>query len=133
MKGRMAYLAALTALMACSDPQSFESKPAELTPAGARTHFALQADHGASVVLVVDEATNPRQVPIVLVAEDNGHGAVPRQLTLYPPDRPARFALRLSPDATRLTITLRTERHDETQSSPRVRVRLERSAAGAVE
>jgi len=129
MKGRMAYLVALTALMACSDPPPFESQPTELTPARERAQLALPVNHGGTIILVADRVENDRQVPIVLVAEDNGRAAAPRQLTLYPPDRPARFALRLSPGATHVAVVLKSKAQDQARSTPKVWVRLERPPA----
>lgn len=129
MTGRMAYLAALAAVMACSDPQPFESQPAELTPARAQARFALPADHGDAIILVVDQVANAGKVPIVLIAEANGQPAPVRRLTLYPPDRPARFALRLSPGATHVAVALQTKGQGQDRSTPKVWVKLERPPA----
>ena len=110
--------------MACSEPQRFESPAEELTPARAQVVFALPTDHGDTIVLVVDQVTNPAKAPIAFVAESNGLSARPPQLTLYPADRPARFAIEISPDATHVSIALRSKGRGGTGTSPSVRVRI---------
>lgn len=72
------------------------------------------------VVLDVLEVANPRRVGVTILVEDDGTQPNRDRISLYPPDAPGRFPMRLSPGATNLNLKLIEPRGDR---SP-VRVRL---------
>jgi hypothetical protein len=67
----------------------------------------LSVERGTErLLLAVTEVTNPGDNPVTIVVEDNGSPPAVQRFSLYPPDRPARFSIRLSHGATEVRVSL---------------------------
>ena len=58
------------------------------------------------LIIDVREVENPDQAPVTITAVDDGSPPSEEKFTLYPPDQPARFAIRTARGATRLRLSL---------------------------
>lgn len=117
----LAWLVLLLSLAGCSQAvPPTDSRPVILTSASRQADIPVQ--RGASQLLVeVSEVQNPATAPITIVVEDNGSPPMVDRFSLYPPDRPGRFSIRISPNATRIRVSLAPV-HAEGESQVRVRI-----------
>lgn len=82
--------------------------PALLTPGAGEARLALPESAAAEqrAFLEVMRVTNPDRRPVILVVTVEGGGGGEQRLALYPPDKPARFALRLPRGAHGLRVRI---------------------------
>jgi len=101
-----AALALLLSGTACAGPEANQTMPIQrITRAVPETTLALPAARRGRVVIEVTRVDNPGGVAVTLVV--TGETAEPlARFALYPPDKPARFAVRVPEGVTRLRVAL---------------------------
>ena len=103
---RYAAGVALLILLACSRamPPSTDT-PVVMNEASPRATLPIPSNSGRLVIDIRD-VVNPDLAPVTITATDDGSPAAVQRFTLYPPDQPAQFAIKTSPNATKLLLTL---------------------------
>ena len=103
---RYAAGVALLILLACSRamPPSTDT-PVVMNEASPRATLPIPSNSGRLVIDIRD-VVNPDLAPVTITATDDGSPAAVQRFTLFPPDQPARFAIRVSPNATKLLLSL---------------------------
>lgn len=79
---------------------------ARLSSARPEAILAIRSEWQHSATLEIAEVYNPARAGITIAAKDDGPGAREERFSLYPPDAPASFGLRLSQGARNLNVRL---------------------------
>ena len=116
----------LTAVAAaCSAPAEMNSEPAVLTGVVPEARLTIPRPGDDRIVIDVVKVDNPRREGVLLTVSTPG-GRPIGNFSLYPPDQPAAFKVRLPADAQELVLRLAATRADP---SIRIEVRLRTNAA----
>ena len=96
----------LSLLPGCSRavPPATDS-PVAMTSASPQAVLPIPSNSGR-LIIDVSAVENPDRAPVTITAMDDGSPPSEEKFTLYPPDQPSRFAIRVSRDATKLRLSL---------------------------
>jgi hypothetical protein len=83
-----------------------ETPTVRLTPQAPEAVLAVPADSGGKLLLEVTRVDNPELREVMLVVAFEGSDHAPQRFSLYPPDRPARIAVRVHGDAQRMRVRI---------------------------
>ena len=109
---------------ACAGPgEGSQAMPAQrITREMPVARLALPQQHGRGVLIEVTRVDNPTRAGVTLVVRAKGHAEPLARFALFPPDQPARFALRVPGDVREVEVTLAPEEHAKA-APPLVEVR----------
>ena len=109
---------------ACAGPgEGSQAMPAQrITRETPTVVLALPERRERRVLIEVTRVENPEHAGVTLVVRAKGHAEPLARFTLFPPDQPARFALRVPEEAREVEVTLAPEEHTKA-APPTVEVR----------
>lgn len=106
MKFGIAIAMLASAMVACAEAPSFEPIMIRLTPDSRTATLDLPSDHDGRAMIEVVQVDNPDQLSAMLAVRVPGQSQPLQRFSLYPPDQPARMALRVPQGARQVIVEL---------------------------